>query len=150
VHARGASELVLIARSDARAGEGLERAIERVSSYHDAGADVVFIDALQNEAEIVAFGEALPDTPKVINWVEGGLTPLISPDVLRELNYRIVFCSLAALLAATHAIRDRLASLLDLGAPQPPAPLGFSQFNDVIGMADVEVLERRFADPADA
>ncbi|HEX4035441.1 MAG TPA: isocitrate lyase/PEP mutase family protein [Solirubrobacteraceae bacterium] len=150
VHARGASDLVVIARSDARAGEGLERAIERVTSYRDAGADVVFIDALQSEAEIVAFGEALPETPKVINWVEGGLTPLINPDVLRELNYRIVFCSLAALLAATHAIAERLAALRDLATPQPLPPLGFAEFNELIGMSEVEQLERRFAHAHDA
>ena len=145
VEARGSPELVLIARSDARAGEGLERAIERVTSYREAGADLVFIDALQSEDEILAVGEALPDTPKVLNWVEGGLTPLISPGVLQELNFRIVFCSLAALLAATHAIRDRLAALRDIASNQPLPPLAFGEFNDLIGMREVELLERRFA-----
>ncbi|HLW93936.1 MAG TPA: isocitrate lyase/PEP mutase family protein [Solirubrobacteraceae bacterium] len=148
--ARGSSELVLIARSDARAGEGLERAIERVASYRDAGADVIFIDALRSEEEIVAFGEALPETPKVINWVEGGLTPLIDPGVLRDLNYRIVFCSLVALLAATHAIGERLAALRNIAAPQPVPPLAFDAFNDLIAMADVAELERRFAHSDDA
>jgi 2-methylisocitrate lyase-like PEP mutase family enzyme len=142
--ARGSSEVVLIARSDARADEGLDRAIERVSSYHDAGADIVFIDALQSESEIVAFGEALPDAPKVINWVEGGKTPLLHPERLRELNFRLVFCSLAALLAATGAIQERLATLRDIAAPQPVGQVQFDKFNELIGMPDIEDLETRF------
>lgn len=145
VEARGTSELVLIARSDARAGEGLDSAIERVRSYRDAGADLVFIDALESEDEIVAVGEALPDTPKVINWVEGGKTPLLSPARLRELEFRIVFCSLSALLAATSAIQERLRQLRDLGGPQPAGALAFDEFNELIGMPDVLRLESRFA-----
>jgi 2,3-dimethylmalate lyase len=144
VLARGDSELVLIARSDARSVEGLESAIERVASYRDAGADLVFIDALESEGEIVAFGEALPDAPKVINWVEGGRTPLIDPGRLLALEFRVLFCSLSALLAATSAISERLARLRDLGSGQPAPSLAFDQFNDLIGMADVTELERRF------
>ena len=144
VEARGAAELLLIARSDARADEGLQRAIERVASYRDAGADLVFIDALESEAEIVALGEALPDTPKVINWVEGGKTPLLHPDRLLELQFRVVFCSLAALLAATDAMRERLRRLRDLAAPQPAGGLAFDEFNDLVGMPDVSELESRF------
>jgi 2-methylisocitrate lyase-like PEP mutase family enzyme len=144
VLARGRSELVLIARSDARAVEGLDSAIERVVSYRDAGADLVFIDALESEEEIIAVGEALPDTPKVINWVEGGKTPLIAPGRLLELEFRVVFCSLSALLAATSAIQERLARLRDLDAAQPLPALAFDGFNDLIGIADVNELERRF------
>jgi 2,3-dimethylmalate lyase len=146
VEARGDAELVLIARSDARAGEGLDRAIERVASYRDAGADLVFIDALESEDEIVAVGEALPDTPKVINWVEGGgKTPLLPPERLRELEFRVVFCSLAALLAATAAVQERLRRLRDLGAEQPVPTVSFDDFNELIGMREVTRLESRFA-----
>ena len=141
VEARGSSELVLIAGSDARAGEGLDRAIERVRSYRDAGADLVFIDALESEDEIVAFGEALPKTPKVINWVEGGKTPLLPPEQLLELEFRVMFCSLAALLAAANAIQERLSRLRDLGAPQPVPRLAFDGLNDLVGMSDVRRRE---------
>jgi 2,3-dimethylmalate lyase len=147
VEARADSELVLIARSDARAGEGLARAIERVGAYRDAGADLIFIDALESEDEIVAVGEAFPHTPKVINWVEGGKTPLLAPERLRELEFRIVFCSLAALLAATGAIQERLARLRDLGAEQPVGRVAFEDFNELIGMPEVSRLESQFAAP---
>jgi 2-methylisocitrate lyase-like PEP mutase family enzyme len=144
VHARGSSDLILIARSDARADEGLESAIERVASYRDAGADMVFIDALQSEEEIVAVGAALPDTPKVINWVEGGRTPLLDPERLRALDFRIMFCSLATLLAATSAIQTRLETLRDFTTRQPVGGLQFDQFNELIGMPDITELEARF------
>jgi len=145
VDARGDSELVLIARSDARAEEGLERAIERVASYRDAGADLVFIDALESEREIVALGDALPAVAKVINWVEGGRTPLLAPDRLADLGFRVVLCSLAVLLAATDAVRVRLERLRDLGSAQPVPALDFGAFNELIGMAEVAALEARYA-----
>jgi 2,3-dimethylmalate lyase len=145
VEARGSSELVLIARSDARAGEGVDRAIERVRSYREAGADLVQIDALESEDEIVAFGKALADTPKVMNWMEGGKTPLLPPQRLRELGFRIMLCSISMLLAATGAMQQRLKQLLDLGAPQPIGALAFNELNELIGMPEVSRLETRFA-----
>ena len=145
VEARGDGDVVLIARSDARAPEGLDRALGRVAAYHAAGADVIFIDALQDEREIVAFGEALPDVPKVLNYVEGGKTPFPDVERLRELNYRLLFCSLTALLAATAAVRERLTRLRDITAPQPEPELAFDEFNELVGLGDVADLETRFA-----
>ncbi len=145
VEARGNHDIVLIARSDARAPEGFDSALERVGAYRDAGADVIFIDALQDEAEAFAFGEAFPDIPKVINYVEGGKTPF--PDVVRlgELGFRLMFSSLTALLAATGAIRGRLAALRDATAPQPEPPLAFDEFNEIVGLSDAVALEGRVA-----
>jgi 2-methylisocitrate lyase-like PEP mutase family enzyme len=145
VEGRGAHDVVLIARSDARAPEGLDSALERVGAYCDAGADMIFIDALQDEAEAVVFGEAFPDVPKVINFVEGGKTPF--PDVVRlgELGFRVMFSSLTALLAATGAIQERLAALRDATAPQPEPPLAFDEFNEVVGLSDAQALEGRVA-----
>jgi 2-methylisocitrate lyase-like PEP mutase family enzyme len=144
VEARGDSDLVLIARSDARAPEGLESAIERVQAYREAGADLVFVDALESEDEIEAVGNALPDTPKVLNWVEGGRTPLVAAERLRALEFRIVFCSLSALLAAAGAIQERLLRLRGLTLPQPVGAVAFDDFNDLIGLDDVSGLGVRF------
>jgi 2,3-dimethylmalate lyase len=145
VEARGPSGLLLIARSDARAGEGLDSAIERARSYREAGADLVQIDALESEDEIVAVGEQLAEVPKVINWMEGGKTPLLAPEDLRGLGFAIVLCSISLLLAATGAVQERLKRLRDLGQPQPVGPLAFDEFNRLIGMPEVSLLESRFA-----
>jgi 2-methylisocitrate lyase-like PEP mutase family enzyme len=145
VEGRGDGDVVIIARSDARAPEGLDSALERVGAYREAGADMIFVDALQDESEAIAFGEAFPGVPKVINYVEGGKTPF--PDVLRlgELGFRVMFSSLTALLAATGAIQERLAALRDATAPQPEPPLAFNEFNEVVGLSDAQGLEARVA-----
>jgi 2-methylisocitrate lyase-like PEP mutase family enzyme len=145
VEARGDGEIVLIARTDARAPESLDSALERVGAYLHAGADVIFVDALQDESEAIAFGEAFPGVPKVINYVEGGRTPF--PDVVRlgELGFRLMFSSLTALLAATGAIQVRLAALRDATAPQPAPPLAFDEFNEIVGLSAVSALEDRIA-----
>jgi 2,3-dimethylmalate lyase len=144
VEARGDSDLVLIARSDARNVEGLDSAVTRVGAYLEAGADMIFIDALESEEEATIFGEAYPDVPKIINWVEGGATPLIDVERLAELGYRVMFCSLVALFAATRAMRERLAALRQITSPQPVEPLAFDEFNELIGLADVNELDARF------
>jgi 2-methylisocitrate lyase-like PEP mutase family enzyme len=145
VEGRGDGDVVIIARSDARAPEGLDSALERVGAYREAGADMIFVDALQDESEAIAFGEAFPGVPKVINYVEGGKTPF--PDVLRlgELGFRVMFSSLTALLAATGAIQERLAALRDATALQPEPPLAFDEFNEVVGLSDAQGLEARVA-----
>jgi 2-methylisocitrate lyase-like PEP mutase family enzyme len=145
VEARGAGEIVLIARTDSRAPESLDSALERVGAYLHAGADVIFVDALQDESEAIAFGEAFPGVPKVINYVEGGKTPY--PDVARmaELGFRLMFSSVTALLAATGAVRERLALLRDATAPQPEPPLAFDEFNEIVGLSAVAALEDRIA-----
>jgi 2-methylisocitrate lyase-like PEP mutase family enzyme len=143
VEGRGAGDVVLIARTDARAPEGLDAALERCGAYLEAGPDMLFVDALQDESEAVAFGEAFPQVPKVINYVEGGKTPFPDVERLRELGFRLMFSSLTALLAATGAVRDRLAVLRDATAPQPEPPLAFDAFNELVGLSDAQDLEAR-------
>jgi 2-methylisocitrate lyase-like PEP mutase family enzyme len=75
VEARRSEDLVVIARTDARAVEGLDAALERARRYREAGADVLFVEAPQSEAEVAAVAEAFPDVPLLFNAVEGGRTP---------------------------------------------------------------------------
>src|SRR3954462_6832031 len=80
VEARRAPDLVIIARTDARAGEGLEGALERARRYRDAGADMLFVEAPESEEEVAVVAEAFPDTPLLFNWVDGGRTPPLGRD----------------------------------------------------------------------
>jgi 2-methylisocitrate lyase-like PEP mutase family enzyme len=75
VEARRSADLVIIARSDARAVEGLDAALQRARRYRDAGADVLFVEAPESAAEVAAVAQAFPDTPLLFNAVEGGRTP---------------------------------------------------------------------------
>ena len=99
VEARRSPDLIIIARTDARAVEGLDAALERARRYRDAGADVLFVEAPESEAEVAAVAQAFPDTPLLFNAVEGGRTPLLELPRLRELGFRLVLCPVTALLA---------------------------------------------------
>ena len=111
VEARAQPEFVIIARTDARAVEGLEAAIERGRLYRDAGADVLFIEAVVSEAEAEEVARAFPGVPLLFNWAEGGKTPPIGLDRLTELGYRIVIFPIGTLLAATAAMRRILREI---------------------------------------
>jgi carboxyvinyl-carboxyphosphonate phosphorylmutase len=144
VEARRSADLVIIARTDARAVEGLDAALERARRYREAGADVLFVEAPESEAEVVAVAEAFPDTPLLFNAVEGGRTPLLELARLRELGFRLVLCPLTALLAGTAAVQQALALLRDSGTPHDDGALSFSAFTDLIGLPEIQRLEARF------
>ena len=147
VEARSQPEFVIIARTDARAVEGLDRALDRARSYRDAGADVLFIEALVSEAEVEQAALAFPDVPLLFNWAEGGKTPPVSLARLTELGYRIVIFPIGTLLAATAAMRAVLAEITRAGTPAAAlAGLpSFADFADFIGLPQVREAEQRYA-----
>jgi 2-methylisocitrate lyase-like PEP mutase family enzyme len=149
VAARRSSELLIIARTDARAVEGLRSALERARRYHDAGADVLFVEAPQSTDEIEAVAQSLADVPLLFNYAEGGKTPPVTAEFLRELGFRLVIFPISALLAATAAMRSVLAQIKADGTPIEVLPglLPFDEFLDFIGMPEIRELERRFAAP---
>src|SRR3954454_2592571 len=145
VEARRSADLVIIARTDARAVEGLDAALQRARRYRDAGADVLFVEAPESEAEVAAVAQAFPDTPLLFNAVEGGRTPPLELARLRELGFRLVLCPLTALLAATAAVQQALARLRDSGTPHDDGALSFSGFTELVGLAGIQRLEARFS-----
>ncbi len=147
VEARAQPEFVIIARTDARAVEGLERSLQRARMYREAGADVLFIEALTSEAEAEEAVRAFPGVPLLFNWAEGGKTPPISLDRVKELGYRIVIFPISTLLAATGAMRRILQEIARAGTPaagmqELPA---FAEFVDFIGLPQVREAEQRYA-----
>ena len=147
VEARTQPEFVIIARTDARAVEGLERSLERGRMYREAGADALFIEALTSEAEAEEAVRAFPGVPLLFNWAEGGKTPPVSLDRLKELGYRSVIFPLSALLAATGAMRRILQEIAQTGTPTAAMhelPT-FAEFVDFIGLPQVHAAEQRYA-----
>jgi 2,3-dimethylmalate lyase len=147
VQARAQSDFVIIARTDARAPEGLERALQRGRMYRAAGADALFIEALTSEAEAEAAVRAFPGVPLLFNWAEGGKTPPISLDRVKELGYRIVIFPISTLLAATGAMRRILREIAQAGTPaaaMSELPT-FAEFVDFIGLPQVREAEQRYA-----
>ncbi|HEY3952910.1 MAG TPA: isocitrate lyase/phosphoenolpyruvate mutase family protein [Streptosporangiaceae bacterium] len=147
VQARTQPEFVIIARTDARAMEGLDAALERARMYLAAGADALFVEAVVSEAEAAAVAEAFAGVPLLFNWAEGGKTPPIPLDRLREMGYRIVIFPISTLLAATAAMRGILAEIAAAGTPAAMLPQlpSFGEFTDFIGLPEVRETERRYA-----
>jgi 2-methylisocitrate lyase-like PEP mutase family enzyme len=139
VEARGDGELLIIARTDARAVEGLDAALERARRYREAGADALFVEAPETEQEIEAVTAAFPDVPLVFNWVDGGKTPQLPLDRIRELRFALVIYPVTTLFAAARAVADVLDRLGDHDVPP------FDAFTDMIGLPEMRALEARFA-----
>ena len=149
VTARTSDEFLIIARTDARAVEGLPAALERARRYRDAGADVLFVEAPQSIAEIEAIAAALPDVPLLFNYAEGGKTPPVTHAQLPEFGFRLVIFPIGLLLAATAAMRALLQRIRADGSPIEVLPtlMPFGEFLDFIGLPEVGELEQRFAVP---
>jgi carboxyvinyl-carboxyphosphonate phosphorylmutase len=147
VEARRSDDFLIIARTDARAVEGLDRALERVRRYREAGADVLFVEAPESEDEVVAVAKAFPEVPLLLNWAEGGKTPPLSRERLQELGYSLILFPLSALFIATHAMRESLVQLRSHGSPLAIMDrlTGFQEFLDIIGLPEIRELDRRFA-----
>lgn len=117
VEARHTEDFLIIARTDARAVEGMDGALERARLYRDAGADALFVEAPQSEEEVAAVAEAFPDVPLLFNWLEGGETPPVPLERLRELGFGLIIFPLSTMLAATRAVRETLARIHADGSP---------------------------------
>lgn len=148
VAARRSSDFLIIARTDARAVEGLDAALERARRYREAGADVLFVEAPESAAEIETIAGTLADVPLLFNYAEGGKSPPVTHQFLRDLGFSLVIFPISTLLAATAAIRSVLSEIKTSGSPidMLPAMLRFDEFLEFIGMPEIRELEERFAD----
>ncbi len=148
VAARRSPDFLVIARTDARAVEGLDAALTRAGRYREAGADVLFVEAPQSTEEIEAVARAFPDVPLLFNYAEGGKTPAVEYDFLRALGFRLVIFPIGLLLAATVTMRNVLAQVRRDGTPINILDqlLPFGEFLDLIGMPEIRELEQRFAE----
>ncbi|MDP6979370.1 MAG: isocitrate lyase/PEP mutase family protein [Myxococcota bacterium] len=141
VAAREAGHDVLVmARTDARHDHGLDEAIERCRIFADLGADILFLEAPQSEAEMEKLCAELPG-PKMANMVEGGDTPVLAPARLQELGFKIAAYPLTLLSCAVAAMQDALGAL-ERGET-PSGLMSFEALRDAVGFPEYEAeLER--------
>jgi 2-methylisocitrate lyase-like PEP mutase family enzyme len=141
--ARTDDNLLVVARTDARAPLGLDLAIERANRYAEVGADVIFVEAPQDSGEIERIAREV-DAPLLINLVLGGMTPLESAPRLQELGYAIAIHPSNLLMQATFGMLSSLCELngSDLAAHLPTSPADF--FN-LVGMAEWLELDTKYA-----
>jgi 2-methylisocitrate lyase-like PEP mutase family enzyme len=139
-------DLVLIARTDAIAVEGLDAAIERAHAYAAAGADVIFVEAPVSEAQIEAIARRVP-FPRLLNMFEGGKTPLVPLDRLHALGYRIVIIPSDLQRAAIRAMQEVLAAIGRDGNSRTLADrmASFTEREAIVGTADYLTLDQEDA-----
>ena len=134
------ADVLIMARTDARFGHGFEEALWRAQAFADLGADIVFLEAPQSEAEMERFCREVP-APKMANLVEGGDTPLLPPSRLEEMGFAIAAYPLTLLSSAVRAMTDALEALRD-GQPVT-GPLPFEQLREIVGFPEYDSeLER--------
>jgi len=143
--ARQDGDLQIVARTDARAIEGIDAAIDRAQAYVEAGADATFVEAPVETAELARIARELP-VPQIANMVFGGLTPPASRDELAALGFGGVLYANAALQAALKAVDDVMAALRRDGALTQVADrlAGFEQRQQAIDKPHYDALEQRY------
>jgi 2-methylisocitrate lyase-like PEP mutase family enzyme len=137
---------LIIARTDARASEGMDGALRRLEAYRAAGADILFLEAPQSVAEMRDACAAF-DAPMMANMADGGLTPILPAAQLEELGYAFAIYPSLTSLAAAHAMEQALRRLKQDGTSGgPDVPLfDFKEFCALIGFEAVWDFERRWA-----
>jgi methylisocitrate lyase len=148
IHARGDPDLVIIARTDALAIEGLDETIARARAYAQAGADVIFVEAPRTMDELRVLPGSIA-APLLANMVEGGKTPLLGADELEALGYRVVIFANTALRVAVKAVQDALRELRATGSTRAliERMVGWEERQELVGLPAYQALERRFAVP---
>lgn len=141
--ARASTAFKIMARTDARATHDLDEALRRGEAFLKAGADILFIEAPRSEDELVKAAKAFSGTPLVANLVEDGKTPMLSPQALQQMGYKLALYPISALLAASAALEQVYAKLLGTNA-QTRARVTFSQYNEIVGLPDLLATAKRF------
>jgi methylisocitrate lyase len=147
IEARTDPDFVIIARTDARAVEGLENAIRRGRRYAEAGADMIFVEAPQSVEEIKEIANSI-STPLLINMFKGGKTPLVPMDELEAMGYRVAIVPSPLQLAAIHAMDQLLQILKEKGTIEPFSErmVSFKERDEIIDLSKYQELERKFLD----
>ena len=112
--AKSDPNFILFARTDSRASEGMDAAIDRAKAYVDAGSDAIFPEAMQDAAEFETFRKAI-DVPMMANMTEFGKSPLLSADTLADMGYNLVIYPVTTLRLAMGAIQQGLAEIAQTG-----------------------------------
>jgi 2-methylisocitrate lyase-like PEP mutase family enzyme len=139
-------DLVIIGRTDARAVHGLEEAIRRGKAFARLGADAVFVEAPQSEAELEKIAQSLRDVPLLVNMFKGGKTPFLPAPRLEAMGFRIVILPSETQRAAIHAMKEVLALLKRDGSTEAMDDrlASFKERDRIVGLSEWENLEQYY------
>ena len=143
--ARTDKDFIIVARTDARATEGLDKAIERGLFYKKIGADAIFIEAPKTIQEMQKIGNSI-NAPLVANMIEGGATPISSKSKLHSMGFKIILYPLSVLFSNTFATFQTLEELKRFGITKKSKKkmVNFDQFNEIVELSKYTKLEKRY------
>ncbi len=138
----GGADILIMARTDANATDGIDEALLRARAFADIGADITFLEAPRDEDEMRRYCDGVAG-PKMANMVEEGDTPILPPGELEAIGYKIVIYPISLMLAGLKAMEDALAAMQGGGRPENLA--GFGHLRDVVGFPDYYETEKKYA-----
>lgn len=143
--ARESKDFIIVARTDARATEGLDAAIERGLQNKKTGADAIFVEAPRTVEEMKKIGKSIK-APLVANMIEGGATPISSAQALHKMGFRIILYPLSVLFANTYATMNILQELKKTGTTLKSKQnvVSFDQFNELVELQKFRRLEKKY------
>lgn len=144
VDARADDDILILARTDARHDHGLDEAIERARMFRDLGADILFVEAPRDRAEMARICDEL-EGPKMANLLEGGMTPNLPPPELQDMGFKIAAYPLTLLSAAMKAMTGALQDF-KAGSVAPDRLMSFGEIRTRIGFDDYFAAEKRYSD----
>ena len=145
IDARENKDFIIVARTDSRATEGLDKAIERGLENKKTGADAVFIEAPKSLGEMKRIGKEIK-APLVANMIEGGATPINSAETLSKIGFNIILYPLSVLFANTFATMNILKELKNTGATSKykQKVVDFDQFNNLVELDKFKKMETKY------
>ena len=145
IDARENKDFIIVARTDARATEGLDKAIERGLQNKKTGADAIFIEAPRTLNEMKKIGTEIK-APLVANMIEGGATPMNSAEILNKIGFNIILYPLSVLFANTFATMNILQELKNTGttAKYKQKVVNFDQFNNLVELDKFRKMETKY------
>ena len=145
IDARESKEFIIVARTDARATEGLDAAIERGLQNKKTGADAIFVEAPKSIKEMERIGKEI-NAPLVANMIEGGATPLTPSETLSKMGFNIILYPLSVLYANTYATLNILKELKKSGTTTKykQKVVNFDQFNDLVELSKFKDMEKKY------
>lgn len=143
--ARESKDFIIVARTDARATEGLDAAIERGKQNKKTGANAIFVEAPRSLEEMKKIGKEI-NAPLVANMIEGGATPLSSAETLNKMGFKIILYPLSVLYANSFATMNILKELKKSGntVKYKHKVVNFDQFNDLVELPKFRKMEKKF------
>ncbi|MDH3765605.1 MAG: isocitrate lyase/PEP mutase family protein [Nitrosopumilus sp.] len=145
IDARESKNFTIVARTDARATEGLDAAIQRSMQNKKTGADAIFIEAPKTIEEMKIIGKSIR-APLVANMIEGGATPMSSAQTLYKMGFKVILYPLSVLFANTFATMNILKELKNAGTTEKfkEKVVDFNQFNDLVELPKFRKMEKKF------